>query len=346
MGDTDHSLNPCIFFAIAVRQMKDPGIIVRTLHKLNFAEGTFGPLVMVHQANTKSTRTTSPIIGPRLLATYEYKGTLKEAIFIDGEPCQHYQFPEQTLLDAGVGKLFRADDKIPVEPYRHNLNRVLAKILASNSKQSLQLLLMCYLFAAMDGNLALTLAMECRSKRTRSSCQELTSSNSRHSAALQSACMTLQLFHVTFRTDALSFTDRDSPAPRACYPNLALLRDSTINNITGSTRKALTSNVANEYVCVVPLRLDPGPDNGIGLVTFELSKNTIHLKRSRDIKFLAFQPSFNCHTRAVSVQRADSPKQWHLAALEIDDEDLATTQTSVTQSVAFPRPPVGYKRVC
>ncbi|KAH7903509.1 hypothetical protein BJ138DRAFT_133596 [Hygrophoropsis aurantiaca] len=105
--DTNHHVSPCMFLAIVVRQNDDPGFIVRTLYRLDFAEGTFGPLVMLHRANIQSTNT-SLVIGPRLLAMYEDKGTItKDTIFIDVETCQRYQFPEQTLLDAGVNHFSR-----------------------------------------------------------------------------------------------------------------------------------------------------------------------------------------------------------------------------------------------
>ncbi|KAH7911005.1 hypothetical protein BJ138DRAFT_1151708 [Hygrophoropsis aurantiaca] len=263
---------------------------------------------MLHRANIQSTNT-SLVIGPRLLAMYEDKGTItKDTIFIDVETCQRYQFPEQTLLDAGTQL-----KQTVGENYCFKYQSILTT--------STHVLLIRYygqLSPEHSNDGMLIEAYEVPS------CQELVCSKSPPTVPLHSARTTLQLSHATLRADMFTFTDKDNLATLThYYPVLALLRDSTFSSITGTTHITLTSNTSR-YVCIIPLRLDPRPDNGIGSITFEPSKSTIPLQ------FAKLQPSYNGHTRAVTAQYSGPPVQNHLVALDIDDEGLATTWTSST----------------
>ncbi|KAH7915089.1 hypothetical protein BJ138DRAFT_1110030 [Hygrophoropsis aurantiaca] len=298
IASVEDTKNPCIFLTIEVRQKEDPGHIVSpTLYKLNLAEGT---LVMLHQADIRSTPI-SLIIGPMFLAMYKYQcTTTKDALFVDAETFQRYQFPEQAFLDAET-QLKQAVG----ENYRFNHQHILTT--------STHVLLIRYYGRQSPIKSSAGMLIQAYEIPSR---QELVLPPA---AALQPACTTLQLSHATLFADMISFTDRDSPvAPR--YPFLELLRDSTLDNITGTTHITLTSNTLH-YVCVIPLRLDPRPDNGIGSITFEPSKNTIRFVN------VQFQPSYNGHTRAVKVEYSNPSPRKHLFALEIDDEDLAATQT-------------------
>ncbi|KAH7909925.1 hypothetical protein BJ138DRAFT_1154133 [Hygrophoropsis aurantiaca] len=142
--------------------------------------------------------------------------------------------------------------------------------------------------------------------------------------ASYSAPMTLQLSH-----QGTTPVDPSTDSGR----NLALLRDSKIDQFTGAIGIALTAPLTQGgSVCTMPLYLSPAHQD-IGSITFGPCKNDIPIHSLEYSDFFKVDPSFNGRTRGMACFREGAIL--HVTAFVLDDEDSANTQTAVDHDMQF-----------